>query len=177
VPFLLRYPPLTGDGGASLPIAIDAPDIMPTLLGLCGLSIPDTVEGRDWSPEIRGERQPNPEDAALLTMPAEFTELRSNGMSAYRGLRTRRHTYVRSLEGPWLLYDNEADPFQKENLIDRPEHADLQNRMEEKLQARLREQGDAFLPGQVYLEKAGLSHYHETQWPVERKWQDPWKGE
>ena len=34
----------------------------------------------------------------------------------YRALRTNRYTYVRGLQGPWLLYDDEKDPFQLTNL-------------------------------------------------------------
>jgi arylsulfatase A-like enzyme len=40
----------------------------------------------------------------------------SNGRE-YRGLRTRTHTYVRTLEGPWLLYDLETDPYQMSNIV------------------------------------------------------------
>ena len=80
VPFLLRWPQLHGQTGRELPVPIDAPDIMPTLLGLCRREVPETVEGRDWSPYLRSESQPDGSEAALLTMPAEFTELRRNGM-------------------------------------------------------------------------------------------------
>ncbi|MBC2603245.1 sulfatase family protein [Puniceicoccus vermicola] len=177
VPFLLRYPPVTGRGGSELPILIDAPDIMPTLLHLCDLPVPESVEGRDWSPEIRGTRAVDPEDAALLSIAAGFTELRFNAMSVYRGVRSRRHTYVRNLHGPWLLYDNEADPYQKDNLIDRPDHADLQAKLENKLQQMLAARGDEFLPGEAYLERAGLTHYHETQSEPQQIWRDPWKSE
>jgi hypothetical protein len=72
VPFLLRWPGLPGSAGRNLALPLDAPDIMPTLLGLCSLPVPETVEGRDWSPFFRGEAQPTGEEAALLTMPAEF---------------------------------------------------------------------------------------------------------
>jgi hypothetical protein len=41
----------------------------------------------------------------------------------YRGLRTKRYTYVRALAGPWLLFDNLADPYQMDNLIGEPEYA------------------------------------------------------
>ena len=56
VPFLIRGPGITA---GELAIPLDAPDIMPSLLGLCGLNIPAAVEGRDWSPELRGERTAN----------------------------------------------------------------------------------------------------------------------
>jgi len=49
VPFLLRYPAATGDKARAIDIPINTPDIMPTLLGLSGIVIPDTVEGADFS--------------------------------------------------------------------------------------------------------------------------------
>jgi arylsulfatase A-like enzyme len=173
VPFLLRQPGRAG-AGEQLALPLDAPDIMPTLLGLCDLPIPDTVEGRNWAPEIRGEVTPTGDEAALLTMPAEFHELRITGMKAYRGLRTVRYTYVRNLDGPWLLYDNEADPYQMNNLIDSPAHADLQAALEARLQAWLDELGDEFLDGWEYLRRDGLDHYFEPNDACTRPWSDPW---
>lgn len=175
VPFLLRWPGLHGNAGSKLALPLDAPDIMPTLLGLCGLPIPDSVEGRDWSPFFRDEECPDGSEAALLTMPAEFTELNRNGMRAYRGLRTVRHTYVRHLDGPWLLYDDEKDPYQMNNLIGDPEYAELQEQLESQLQRRLEEVGDEFLEGRRYLERDGLTHYKEVNIECKRPWRDPWK--
>ena len=175
VPFLLCYPKLGDAGSRDVPVPIDAPDIMPTLLGLAGLPVPESVEGTDWSSVIRGEREPIGDEAALLLIPSEFTEICRNKMKAYRGLRTSRYTYVRDTDGPWLLFDNEADPYQMKNLIGRPEAADLQAELESKLQARLDSMGDEFLDGQVYLERAGLEHYREVGNASEhREWRYPW---
>jgi len=173
VPFLLRWPGLH-DTGRELPVPLDAPDIMPTLLGLCGLPIPETVEGRDFSAFVRGEQCPAGDEAALLVMPAAFHELRLNGMKAYRGLRTARYTYVRNTDGPWLLYDNEVDPYQMCDLIDRAEHAELQADLERALQERLDALGDEFLDGQAYLERDGLDHYYEANDTCITPWSDPW---
>lgn len=176
VPFLLRYPKLGQAGGRKIEIPIDAPDIMPTLLGLAGLPVPASVEGTDWSAVIRGEREPVGDEAALLLMPSEFTELCRNGMKAYRGLRTARYTYVRDTGGPWLLFDNETDPYQMRNLVNSPEARDLRQRMESQLQLRLDAMGDEFLDGRVYLERAGLMHYKEVVGlPQTREWKYRWE--
>jgi arylsulfatase A-like enzyme len=175
VPFLLRWPRLHGNAPRKLPVPLNTPDIMPTLLGLCHLEIPVSVEGQDWSPILRGEDDLTGEEAALLNMPCEFTELIRNGMRAYRGIRTAHHTYVRNVEGPWLLYDNIADPYQRMNLIGLPEHAELQAQSEQHLCELLDAIGDEFLDSQTYLERSGLSHYQEAL-NVEtlRTWSDPW---
>ncbi len=174
VPFLLRWPAMQKQG-SQLPIPLDAPDIMPTLLGLADIAIPEAVEGRDWSAEIRGQAPLTGDEAALLQMPAAFHELRLNGMSAYRGLRTVRYTYVRNVEGPWILYDNQTDPYQMNNLIDSPEHAALQANLENQLQSRLDALGDEFLTSEDYLQRDGLSHYYEVNDSCINDWCDPWK--
>lgn len=176
VPFLLRWPRAFGRQASTFTPPIDAPDLMPTLLGLAGLAVPASCQGTDWSPILRGERVATGDEAALLIMAAEFTELRFNGMRAYRGLRTATHTYVRNLDGPWLLYDLQADPYQMRNLVGRPEAAAVQADLESRLQQKLDGLGDRFLPGEVYCQQAGYSHYRELSLPMRSQWHDPWAG-
>ncbi len=176
VPFLMRCPGLAPAGGSACAAPIDGPDVMPTLLGLCGLEIPRSVEGRDWSAVINGQQILTGNEAIFLNQTAEFTELQFTGMKAYRGLRNSRHTYVRNTDGPWLLYDNQIDPFQMRNLIGRPDHAALQARLEAQLREMLDVRRDEFLPGRVYLERAGLTHYKEVNCALKRGWEDPWNA-
>jgi len=96
-------------------------------------------------------------------------------MKAYRGLRTSRYTYVRNLDGPWLLYDNENDPYQKANKIGIPEYAEIQAQLESHLQQLLKRRGDDFLDGQAYLERDGFTYYHEVHTPCHRVWMNPWQ--
>ena len=155
VPFLLRYPALFGTEGREVNARIDIPDIMPTLLGLCQLAIPESVEGLDFSAYLRGGDDPS-DGAALLSCPHPFGQWhRQIGGREYRGLRTVRYTYARSLEGPWLLYDNERDPYQLENLVDSPDAANLLEELDQRLSARLALMGDEFLPGDDYLQQWG----------------------
>ena len=53
VPFLIRLPASLTTKSRKLDALINSEDIMPTLLGLCGLPLPKTVEGLDFSPYIR----------------------------------------------------------------------------------------------------------------------------
>lgn len=153
VPFLLRYPAALGRTGRVIDMPINTPDIMPTLLGLCGLVIPDAVEGRDFSAVVRGTQPPD-NDAALIMCPVPFHQWNyQQGGREYRGVRTRRYTYVRDLKGPWLLYDNQADPYQLINLCNNPEHAQTQQELDKMLSARLKETNDEFLPGAEYMAK------------------------
>lgn len=158
VPFLLRYPGLPGWRPRETAALLDAPDIMPTLLGLCGLPIPATVEGLDFSAHIAGGADPS-DGAALLTCPQPFGQwtIGWHGGREYRGLRTVRHTYVRDLHGPWLLYDNDADPYQRLNLVNEPGSAAVRDELDGILCRKLSDTGDDFLPGADYIRRWGYS--------------------
>ncbi len=127
---------------------------MPTLLGLCDLPIPDTVEGRDVSATLDGDGDIG--EAVLLACFHPFGEwARNNGGREYRGVRTARYTYCRTLDSPWLLYDNETDPYQQNNLINEAEHVVLQIELEALLQKKLEAIGDEFLDGMTYVKQWG----------------------
>lgn len=175
VPFLIRWP----DGlpsGRACPIPLDAPDILPTLLSLAGLEIPGTVQGRDWSDWLRGDKAPTGEESAFCQVPAAYTEMCNFGLSGYRAVTTARYTYAENADGPWLLFDDEQDPYQMQNLIGRDEAADLQTRMRAELAGWLDRLDDDFLPGPEYLRRAGLDHYKEVHFPLIQQWSFPWDG-
>jgi len=149
VPFLVRYPALHGAEGRSAATPIGTPDILPTLLGLAGLPVPSAAEGEDLSAVVRGAA--DRDRAALIMSVAPFIP----GLREYRGVRTGRYTYVRDLAGPWLLFDNLADPFQLTNLAGAPAAAKAQARCDEALRSELRKIGDDFRPRRSYLERWG----------------------
>lgn len=157
VPFLLRYPRMFGSEGRVVRTPINTPDILPTLLGLSGLPIPDSVEGSDYSAFLRSEA-PAPagsESALLMCIQPNGEWHRGNGGKEYRGVRTERYTYVRDLNGPWLLFDNEEDPYQLRNLCGDDRHAALARELEELLQEHLARRNDEFLPGPEYVRRWG----------------------
>ncbi len=155
VPMLLHYPPAFGTEGREINTLIHTPDLMPTMLGLCGIDVPETVEGRNFAPELlRGEVPKS--DAALTMCPAPFGEWhRGNGGREYRGVRTKQYCYVRDLNGPWLLFDIQQDPYQLDNLVNRPETKDVQDRMDALLQDMLNERGDRFQHGDELIAQWG----------------------
>jgi arylsulfatase A-like enzyme len=154
VPMLVRWPAGL-KGGRSVEAPINTEDVMPTLLGLAGLPIPKSVEGLSYADYLRGGADPS-DGCALIACPSPFGEWeRRRGGKEYRGIRTARYTYVRDLNGPWLLFDNQADPYQEKNLVGQPEHAALQAELDTKLQAKLKKEHDDFRPGPEYIAKWG----------------------
>jgi arylsulfatase A-like enzyme len=132
---------------------MNSEDIMPTLLGLCGIEIPKSVEGTSYQSHLLGGQDPSG-GAALITCIQPFGQWsRSRGGQEYRGLRTKRYTYTRNLKGPWHLFDNETDPYQMDNLVGKAEHAKLQAKLEAQLTKKLAAQKDEFKSGPDYLAK------------------------
>jgi arylsulfatase A-like enzyme len=155
VPMLWHYPRVMGRKQRSLDALINSEDLMPTLLGMAGVPIPPSVEGLDFSRHIRGAEDPS-DGAALLTCPMPFGQWAKKwGGREYRGIRTKRHTYVRDRRGPWLLFDNVEDPYQMNNLLGQQGSEELEQRLEAWLQRKLDATGDQFLPGMDYVRQRG----------------------
>lgn len=155
VPFLLSYPQEFGYEPRCFDTPMNAPDIMPTLLGLCKIPIPESVQGIDYAPFLREDNSPDI-PGALLSNIKPFGEWQEQkGGREYRGIRTKRYTYVRDLNGPWLLYDSLEDPYQMKNLCNEEKHIELQQNLEKGLEHLLKKYGDDFQPGDAYMEKWG----------------------
>lgn len=157
VPFLLHYPAICGTNARVIDTPISTIDIMPTLLDLCGMEIPEGVEGVSLAPLIRGE-ETQIDDAVMIECVHPFGQwIKQDGAKEYRGIRTSRFTYVRDLQGPWLLYDNQDDPCQMQNLIGTAKGMELLPALELKLQKLLDRYKDEFLPGEQYISRWGYS--------------------
>ena len=115
VPFLLRCPGGAGRG-RRISFPLNVADILPTQLGLAGVPVPDSAEGRDLSPAVRGEPFAG-NDAALTMCISPFAEYVG---SPWRGVRTEHYSYARWLDSRGILYDTDADPDQLRNLFQDP---------------------------------------------------------
>ncbi|NSW56385.1 MAG: sulfatase [Armatimonadetes bacterium] len=158
VPLLIRYPRAIR-GGRRLEAPVGQPDVLPTLLGLMGLDIPEGIEGDDLSPVLRDESaDPVDRSAYMLWVCSALTwgkkwqyvdDYRGLGaprgfVRPYRGIRTRTHTYVRDRSGPWVLYDNERDPYQMANLVETRSAGAVPQELERELQEWIEKTGDLF---------------------------------
>lgn len=155
IPLIIRYPSLNQGRGRQLDALISMEDLMPTLLGLCGIKIPSSVEGLDYSGYLRGGKNPG-DNVKLIACQAPFGQWsRMHGGKEYRGIRTERYTYVRDLNGPWLLFDNKTDPFQMTNLVNNTKYSVLQKELDDLLISKLKNAKDDFQPAEYYIRKWG----------------------
>ncbi|TWO34510.1 sulfatase [Seonamhaeicola sediminis] len=150
VPFLISYPNIDVNKGATVNAPITTPDILPSLLGLSDIKIPEGIEGDNLKGLIKNPDS-NVDRAALVMNPAPFGANFKD--EPYRAIKTKQYTYARTPNGPSMFYDNIADPFQQNNLLGNPELSDLQKDLDEKLNMALAEINDEFGTRDFYLKK------------------------
>ncbi|NKB19822.1 MAG: sulfatase-like hydrolase/transferase [Alphaproteobacteria bacterium] len=168
IPFVIRYNGVVPQG-AKIEEPINVIDVMPTLLGLADVPVPDTVEGVDLSPYLTGAQE-DPPESVLIMNPCPFSIGDPRGEDQYpdykgmrfeyRGVITARYTYVRTIDQPWLLYDNLDDPYQMTNLIDDPKHSDTRDRLDGLMRAHMDRIGDEMHPRDTYYKRFGIEFDH-----------------
>ena len=134
----------------------NAVDIMPTLLGMMGLPIPDEAEGKDVSKSVlSGEFVKN----NSLLMGTGPTAIYGDGFE-WRGIRSERYTYaVYRIDKKEFLFDNFEDPYQMNNLAKNKEYADILSSLKNEMYEKMNEIGDKFRK----------NSYYKKHWVEDRK--------
>lgn len=168
---LLMRGPGGFDGGKRIDPMLSNIDFMPTILNLCGISIPGKVQGKSMLPLVRGELEELHERIFIeLTYHAAYDPM--------RGVRTERHKYIRSYEERpfWfppnvdaglskelvrrlgyfdqprpaeMLFDLRDDPIERKNLASDPNHTDLLEEMRSTVERWMQETKDPMIRGYV----------------------------
>jgi arylsulfatase A-like enzyme len=112
-------------------------DIAPTTLGLCGIPVPDWMEGTDYSGlrlKSGGGGSDLPDSAFLQSV---IPTMHGDSVDRpWRGVVTRDNWKYAVLKGqPWLMFNLNEDPFEQVNLAHnvqfRAKRAELQARLKE----------------------------------------------
>lgn len=94
-------------------------DLLPTTLGLAGLTIPSHIQGMDFSPHLRGESFTGPDQVLLEMVGNPRWRL---ALLDWRGIVTADWKYAFYETGEELLFDLNNDPYEMTNLAgSRPE--------------------------------------------------------
>lgn len=159
VPGIIRWPARV-PAGQLVDTLFSHVDMAPTLLALCGLEVPKQMQGADLSRVALGQTKAGP-DAVLFQI---FVPYHPDQISKpWRGLRTARHTYARYSDGPWLLFDNEQDPWQMRNLVNEQDHAELARQLDQQLAALMKAHGDSWdYNSEELVEENGRLYRHRT---------------
>jgi N-acetylglucosamine-6-sulfatase len=144
IPLLMRYSRKVPPGTTNDDLVLNL-DVAPTLLELCGVDIPQTVQGRSWMGALRGERG---RDSFLYEYFRE-RDVRFDRPSVI-ALRTREWkliTYPERTNGVTVeLYDMRSDVDELHNLALAPAHQATVKRLRAELEKRKVETGFRFPP-------------------------------
>ena len=131
IPLLLRLPG-TLPAGLVHEEVVSGIDLFATCAGVCGVPLFAGQQGVDHSPVLRGDTGAV-RDAALVQWLGPSRTAWDDGYP-YRAIRTRRHTYCVGPDEPFrLLFDNEEDELQRNNLFGQRSAADLQAALHRRL--------------------------------------------
>ena len=141
IPFMVQFPRRV-PGGHRTDALLGPIDIMPTLLGLAGIACPK-VDGMDLSHAATGRRASERDALLIMKLVHGGNPWMCNGITPWRGVRTKRYTYARLNDrGPWILFDNQKDPYQMNNLINDPAHAQIRKALDDRTNRLLQEADD-----------------------------------
>lgn len=110
-------------------------DIMPTILDLCGLTVPASVQGRSLKTVLAGDAQTLEDNVAFIETDAIFFE------RPCIGIRTPTHLYSMKLgedlrrieDDAFWFFDMRQDPWQANNLIETGEQRDVAAELKDRL--------------------------------------------
>ncbi len=123
--------------GAASPRLVELVDLYPTLAELCGLPVPEDLEGTSLVP-LLDEPERAWKKAAFTEVSRAFRRSLSEPLDLTRmghSVRTERYRYTEWFDGSVELYDYEHDARELENLADDPTQGDLRRELEQLLHA------------------------------------------
>lgn len=139
VPMIWRVP--GGCQGTRSSGLVEQVDIMPTLLDLCGVPVPDGVQGRSLSPLLTGRGTPSGRHSVLV-QERHAPDLLARGLDPQLiwqiGVRTEDWKLISYVDYPHgELYDLRQDPGEFRNLWADPGYLPRRREMEALLMDRL----------------------------------------
>lgn len=142
IPFIIRWPERLKAGQKS-DLLISPTDVMPTILNMMGATdgIPSNLDGKDLSGLILDNKGDAPQSVMYY-----FIE-EGQPASGHRGVRTKRYTYVVTLDRNdverQILFDNQEDPYQLKNIADTA--IEIKNELHQELLEQLESKKDPWL--------------------------------
>ncbi len=143
IPFIIGGVSLYGMRRGDNRAPINHVDIAPTTLGLCGVDVPDWMEGTDYS-QLRVGKMENAPDSAYL----QSVVPTGHGDSIdrpWRGVTTEDGWKYIALEGqPWLMFNLNEDPYEQANLAHNSMYRGKRKELNERLAKWIADTGDEF---------------------------------
>ncbi len=124
VPLLMAGPGIPK--GVRMGQLVEAVDLYPTLAQMCGMELPEYLEGSSMVPLFR--------DPKREWKKAAFTWCHSADNLSMRTEKWRYNEWGAKQKNARELYDHEKDPLELENLADQPEYKEIIEQLHEQMQ-------------------------------------------
>lgn len=152
IPFLVRWPGHIPAGSASDTL-FSSVDIMPTVLSMCNLEIPDSVTGSDKSELLYGNSIPDTpvygeNEGGNYANAWRGIVKKVNGISYKLILRVDTSITPKTIYSG-QLYDLDNDPFEMSNQLNNPDYAAIRSNLETEIEQWRLETGDIYYPAQI----------------------------
>lgn len=153
VPLVFRWPGRLAAGIKS-DVLFTPMDHHPTLAALAGTTAPSDLDGMDLSSAVRagvnhsgaGAQR---DEVLIANYSSHWDYFHSEWpWPEWRGVRTKRYTYIKWLSGKEDLFDNETDPYQMRSLAISDTAA--MNMFRDQLRGLLAKAHDEFMAGPAY---------------------------
>jgi len=145
VPFLVRHPASIAPGQVNDAQMVLNTDVAPSFLDFAGLAADPHMHGRSFRSIVQGS---TPADWRTDFLYQYFEFPAAHCVRPHRGVRDDRYKLIEwQTVGEYELYDLRADPDEMVNLAGRPEHAELETRLKDRLMALRQAVGDTDRPG------------------------------
>ncbi|WP_226576032.1 sulfatase-like hydrolase/transferase [Acuticoccus sediminis] len=128
---LIFVDPESGARGVRHDGVVSLLDMMPTILDLVGVPIPETVEGHSLASVVSDPREPT--DGFALT-----------AIMGSISMRTPRFRITRYEDNTYELFDCRRDPAEAHNLVDVPRYDNVLTKLQNWLQAEAEDRGVTF---------------------------------
>ena len=132
VPFIVRWPGRVAEG-VVCPHPISQIDITPTLLTVMGLDRPPFLQGKSILETITKGAKPKHDEIFLEFNRYEVDHDGHGGLQPIRCAFDGRYKLAVNLHYTDELYDLDTDPQEMVNLIDSPDHAEVRDRLHDRI--------------------------------------------
>ncbi|UCD28514.1 MAG: sulfatase-like hydrolase/transferase, partial [Planctomycetota bacterium] len=157
VPGIIRYPRYV-EAGQKKDWLFSHVDFMPTLLGMCGIKVPENVQGRDLS-KLFTNQGGNEQKGVFCFIHHSDYMVPDERLYPWRGVRTPKYMYA-IMKGPrwvqYLMYDLKKDPYQFKNVVDDPAYAEVRAELDTMLKKEMIRTGDNWNPKDNFIGGLGV---------------------
>lgn len=160
--------------GANNACLCDAPlnhvDVAPTTLGLCGVAVPDWMQGYDYSGYVTGKPLPPQEPDSAYLQCNEVTGHLNSTAEPWRGIVTREGWKYVALPGePWMLFNLKDDPYEQMNMAQITNYREILADLNKRLQALIDKTGDDFTLPKIEVPHIRKSRGNDVYYAPDKK--------